>query len=202
MEDLFEFIQSEYKDGEKLYVWIIGQFAAGKTTTSHKLENLLDNKYKVRIYPGGKYFLQTLNDDKDFKWHSGNYLPTGEDEITITSGQFDIERRKSLMRDLINFNGEICLIEEAVSIDSLGIRNQTFNDLLKLIPSAIFNKSVFVYLDCSFNKRLERNEGRGGLGVNMDYRKVNSEVFLRLSRQDDFKKEAIALKRPYKIFKS
>lgn len=179
-----------------LYIWIAGTIASGKTTLRQQLEKELSPLGQIGVFTDGKYILEEVARDTEFKYHRVNPETGG---FIVTNSAIDFGMRRRLIKDLHDFKGNFCLIELTIGTDRQGVRDMTFKSLIDLIDPDILKQSFFVYLQCPYEERILRNEQRSAINSSGDYRKVNPAALERFGFTDDFLDAAQFLSRPYFI---
>jgi len=198
-ERIEQFLSAEREispDGP-IYVWLIGPYAAGKTTVGLKLKERLSSFGTIQHFSGDKHFKQLIAEDTDSRLHDGEIKPDGASTVVIKSSEFDDEVNRRLIQEIQDFKGDVCIIEKASGKDQLEIRDLSIKNFIRIIPQAVYARSVFVYLSCPYELRRQRNANRSGLGGGKDdLIQVNVSVFERFAREDDFEEWSKIIDRP------
>lgn len=184
--------ESEILQSYPIYFWILGPYASGKTTLRKELELALSPTYQVGTITDGKFVLEAIKEDESEQYHR----KTDEGGFIITSSKINVQVLQKLYSALQSFSGQVCIIEKALSVDPDGIRDSTMRTLLASMSEDIQSRSVFTYLQCSYDERLARNEGRSGSHVTGDHRRVNPAVFTKYGQRDDFDEMMPFITRP------
>lgn len=181
------------KNSDKpVYIWVTGQFAAGKTFFIEHLSEELMKLGKVAIFRDDAQLNIEINTDVDKKHHTNI-----NGDIIITDNVIHDRILVKTCEEAEKFDGDFFIIELArVGKDLKGKRDMSYYRISKFITKIVLDHSVFIRIECPYTERMRRNELRAPDRLDGKYRKAPLEIMQRFSQEDDFHEWAKNIGRP------
>jgi hypothetical protein len=169
------------------YIWVVGLFAAGKTTIRDQLEADLGS---VEVVTDGMFLTDVINMDVGRSWYKNS-----EGVAIITDTEFYRQMTQIMLRKLVDLGPRTFLIEKATGLGCNGAEI-CLNDLMQMMPDEVFDRSYFYYVHAPYSVRAERNIRRNGTNFNLDRVHTPDEPFERSMWGDDFEVWSKTVRRP------
>lgn len=135
---------------KRTIIWVTAPAAAGKTTAIRELAKQLQ---PAQILSDGEEILSLNKDDKEHAYHTH----PGHDEAFLLTSSYHFDQAVIRISQRATTETSITLVELARGVGESTDVDVSYKRLLRLIPSDIFDRSVFVYIKSNRSKRLQRN---------------------------------------------
>jgi len=166
-------------------IWVTAPSGAGKTIVLNELLKYFNNS---QVLTDAAEMLALNKQDKEHLYH---IHPFDDERFVLTSTHHFDQAVKNICNILANMTKDkIILVELARGTGDSRTVDSSYRRLLALIPKTVFENSVFIHIEVSYNQRIYRNNLRKIAGfsqnINEQSFSVPEEAMNSFYRSDDF----------------
>lgn len=167
--------------GNPIFVWVTGMSGTGKSFVVGHLASILIQQGTVSVLYDRQFIVAEILADHEQSHH------TWADGLRIFTDSviFDVSSDK-LLAAVEACDDDYVLVELGRGIDRRGIVNHGYGRFLPKVPDRLLHNSIFIYLICPFEERIQRNMQRSApFTVKEGGQRLHSFAMENYHQQDD-----------------